>query len=48
MTNPEIWDTYELFDYCVENDLIPEDAEFEEYMYDRCDLIKIVKAHIQS
>lgn len=43
---PEDWDTCELFDYLVEHDLLPEDADFEDYKHDRTDMLASVQQHV--
>lgn len=45
---PEDWTTAELFDYLIENDLLPEDADFEDYKNDRTDMLALVQQHLES
>jgi hypothetical protein len=36
------WTTTELFEHCIEHDLIPQDSIFEDYMHDRSFLLSLI------
>lgn len=48
MSEPEDWQTCELFDFLQVNHCIHPDEVFEEWMHDRYDMIKMVKKEIED
>jgi hypothetical protein len=42
------WTTSDLFHYLLNNELIPEDAEFEDWKHDRTDMIGMVKENFNN
>lgn len=48
LLNPENWTTTELFEYCQTLHIISPDDKFEDWMYDRPDLLQLVKNDIQN
>ena len=48
LLNPENWTTTELFEYCQTLHIISSDDKFEDWMYDRPDLLQLVKNDIAN
>lgn len=46
--NPENWNTTELFEYCQVLNIISSEDKFEDWMYNRADLIQLVKDDIAN
>jgi hypothetical protein len=45
---PQYWSTSDLFNYCSNNFLISSDDEFEDWINDRTDLLRIVLEDIDE
>lgn len=46
--DPENWLTTELFEYCQTLQIISEEDKFEDWMYNRTDLVQLVKDDIAN
>ena len=46
--SPDNWTTTELFEYCQTLHIISLEDKFEDWMYDRPDLLQLVKDDIQN
>lgn len=46
--DPENWTTIELFEYCQTLHIISEEDKFEDWMYNRTDLLQLVRNDIEN
>ena len=45
---PEEWLTHELFNFLVINSVISQDEEFEDWKYNRTDMLNMVKNELEN